>query len=438
MIALYPSARLEPLATLPFPQKRWIGSNSAEVISDRKAGLEVWLNGVIELVPAVSRRDAAYTSPAATMVKGFLHVGDGSPLEVENLVFTPLTAFGHGAGGHAGALPVPASPTLGEEPPQLPLALGVTEVVRWSGSDDLPMQGIFIRPVGAAPSLVSSLDEPSTPERGDGGAADESVEVDASAGPRWPLVVCVHGGPTACVQNRYYGADPASSTGRWAQLLASAGCAVFLPNYRGSHGWGLAFAESNHADMGGKDFDDITLGIDALAAKGLVDKARVGMCGWSYGGYAAAWATTHAKRFAATVMGAGICDWGSFSHTSILHPWAEIALGRGKFEEFSPLRRVAPDPISGEVPLRKEDCAPALILHGAADEDVPPEQAKRFYSALQGLGVESELVLYPGASHSVSKEAQMVDAAARVVVHFGDHLGLDPATVATIVGKSSA
>ena len=96
-----------------------------------------------------------------------------------------------------------------------------------------------------------------------------------------------------------------------------------------------------------QDFDDITLGIDALAAKGLVDKARVGMCGWSYGGYAAAWATTHAKRFAATVMGAGICDWDSFSHTSILHPWAEIALGRGKFEEFSPLRRVAPDPISG-------------------------------------------------------------------------------------------
>jgi prolyl oligopeptidase len=65
--------------------------------------------------------------------------------------------------------------------------------------------------------------------------------------------------------------------------------------------------------MGGKDFDDITLGIDALVAKGLVDKDRVGMCGWSYGGYAAAWATTHAKRFAATVMGAGICDWDTFS-----------------------------------------------------------------------------------------------------------------------------
>ena len=135
----------------------------------------------------------------------------------------------------------------------------------------------------------------------------------ASVKSSWPLVVCVHGGPTACVQNRYYGADPASSTGRWAQLLANAGCAVFLPNYRGSHGWGLSAAECNHADMGGKDFDDITLGIDALVEKGLVDKDRVGMCGWSYGGYAAAWATTHAKRFAATIMGAGICDWETFS-----------------------------------------------------------------------------------------------------------------------------
>ena len=131
--------------------------------------------------------------------------------------------------------------------------------------------------------------------------------------------------------------------------------------------------------MGGKDFDDITLGIDHLVSKGLVDKSRVGMCGWSYGGYAAAWASTHAKRFAATVMGAGICDWETFSHGSVLHPWAEIALGREKYEEFSPLKRVTPDPITGEIAVTKEQCAPTLILHGAADEDVPPDQAKKFY-----------------------------------------------------------
>ena len=333
MITLYPSARLEPLATLPFPQKKLFGSDSDDTIAERKAGLELWLNGVIEMVPAVASRDAAYTSPAATMVKGFLHVGDGSPIsQQDQLIFHPLTAYGHGVGGLSGAAPVPPSPTLGQPPVELPMALGVTEEIRWEGAEGMEMQGILIRPVGAAPP-ASAFDDKLAAAVGEGGeatsersvsefsgsallgfggtasaAVGESVEVapepeagdtvdgllavdaavEAVAG-GWPLVVCVHGGPTACVQNRYYGADPASSTGRWAQLLASAGCAVFLPNYRGSHGWGLGFAECNHADMGGKDFDDITLGVDHLVSKGLVDKSRVGMCGWSYGGYAAAW-----------------------------------------------------------------------------------------------------------------------------------------------------
>lgn len=82
--------------------------------------------------------------------------------------------------------------------------------------------------------------------------------------------------------------------------------------------------------MGGKDFDDITLGITALVAKGLVDEDRVGMCGWSYGGYAAAWATTHAKRFAATVMGAGICDWETFSRCVTCHNLTLQSLRAGK------------------------------------------------------------------------------------------------------------
>lgn len=172
-------------------------------------------------------------------------------------------------------------------------------------------------------------------------------------------------------------------------------------------------------------------------------------------------------------MGAGICDWETFSRGSVLHPWAKIALGREKYllrepqynidkfsrrssnftpdldlirsmhvrrsryEEFSPLKRVTPDPITGELAVTKAQCVPTLILHGAADEDVPPDQAKKFYTALQRLGVESSLVLYKGASHSVSAEAQMLDAASRVVVHFGDHLQLDPATVAKVVGKGS-
>lgn len=82
--------------------------------------------------------------------------------------------------------------------------------------------------------------------------------------------------------------------------------------------------------------------------------------------------------------------------------------------------------------VSKDQCAPTLILHGSADEDVPPDQAKLFYAALQRLGVESSLVLYRGAGHSVCARDQMIDAASRVVVHFGDHLQLDPAIVAKV------
>lgn len=155
MITLYPSARLEPLASLPFPQKKLFGSDSEETIAERKAGLELWLNGVIGLVPAVSSRDAAYTSPAAAMVKGFLHVGDGSPIKSDSLLFHQITAYGHGLGGMAEASELPRSPIIGEDPPALPFTLGATEEVRWLGADNMPMQGLLIKPVRGSSSSSS-------------------------------------------------------------------------------------------------------------------------------------------------------------------------------------------------------------------------------------------------------------------------------------------
>jgi hypothetical protein len=156
MITLYPSAHLEPLASLPFPQKRMFGSDSDGTIAERKAGLELWLNGVIGLVPAVSSRDAAYTSPAAAMVKGFLHVGDGSPIKTDSLVFHQITSYGHSLGGITELPDVPPSPTIDQDPPVLPFTLGATEEVRWLGADDMPMQGLLIRPVRS--STVSAID----------------------------------------------------------------------------------------------------------------------------------------------------------------------------------------------------------------------------------------------------------------------------------------
>jgi dipeptidyl aminopeptidase/acylaminoacyl peptidase len=88
--------------------------------------------------------------------------------------------------------------------------------------------------------------------------------------------------------------------------------------------------------------------------------------------------------------------------------------------------------VQGDTAVSKEQCAPVLILHGSADKDVPSDQGKLFYAALQRLGVESSLVLYQGAGHSISARDQLIDAASRVVVHFGDHLQLDPAIVARV------
>ena len=136
------------------------------------------------------------------------------------------------------------------------LSLGSLESVRWKGADGWEMQGFLILPP------KSDFQAPC------------------------PLVTNVHGGPTFAYGCEYY------VDSRWFQQLAVQGIGVFLPNPRGSTGRGLAFAESNIGDMGGKDWEDIQKGIDALIDRGVADPRRLGISGGSYGGYMTAWAVT--------------------------------------------------------------------------------------------------------------------------------------------------
>jgi dipeptidyl aminopeptidase/acylaminoacyl peptidase len=114
---------------------------------------------------------------------------------------------------------------------------------------------------------------------------------------RVPLVVLAHGGPT------FRWSD---SFDTWAQLLAARGIAVFCPNIRGSTGYGWNFLVKNRADWGGGDFRDLMAGVDELISRGVADPNRLGIGGWSYGGYMAAWAITQTPRFKASVVGAGM------------------------------------------------------------------------------------------------------------------------------------
>ncbi len=123
---------------------------------------------------------------------------------------------------------------------------GETREVRWTAPDGVDMQGLLLLPPGAGTGPI-------------------------------PLVTLVHGGPTGAIRFEY-------QPGRWSRVLADAGLAVFLPNYRGSTGWGLQFAEANIGDMGGADYADIMSGIDQLVADHIADPDRLGIAGWSYGG----------------------------------------------------------------------------------------------------------------------------------------------------------
>jgi dipeptidyl aminopeptidase/acylaminoacyl peptidase len=199
--------------------------------------------------------------------------------------------------------------------------------------------------------------------------------------------------------------------------MASAGYAVFLPNYRGSTGWGLAFAEANLGDMGGKDFDDMMLGVDSLVAAGIADPARLAVAGWSYGGFTAAWAVSQTDRFRAAVMGAGISHWLSFHGKSCLADWDAIHYAAspyergGTFERFSPLTHH--DQLS----------TPTLILHGENDQDVPVEQAYLFYRTLKDRNVPVELIVYPREDHAVKERAHQLDMSRRVLAWLERYLG---------------
>ncbi len=222
-----------------------------------------------------------------------------------------------------------------------------------------------------------------------------------------PTVALIHGGPASAVRG---GLDDGR---RWAHLLAANGFAVYLPNYRGSTGRGLAWTESNIGDMGGADFADMMAGLDALIESGIADPARLGITGWSYGGFTTAWAVTQTDRFKAAIMGAGISDWRSFHGRSYLHSWDVIHYGGSDpYDPESPHARFSPINYVANVKT------PTLILHGEEDWDVPVEQSYQFYRALKDLGVETELVVYPREPHGPVEYEHVIDIGNRLVDWF--------------------
>ncbi len=250
------------------------------------------------------------------------------------------------------------------------------EVVSFKARDGVALEGILVRPLDEKP------------------------------GQRYPLILTVHGGPEARDANGWV-----TSYSNAGQMGAAQGFAVFYPNYRGSTGKGVAFSKLGQGEPAGKEFDDLVDAVDHLINIGLVDRAKVGITGGSYGGYASAWgATYYSERFAASVMFVGISNNVSkvgttdianeeFHVHALKRPWDDWQF----MLDRSPVTHVA------------KSKTPTLILHGTADPRVNPTQSLELYRHMKLHGKTVRLVWYPGEGHGNARAASRLDYSLRLM-----------------------
>ncbi len=282
----------------------------------------------------------------------FLTAGGGKIAVVASTAAEPDTV-------HAGPPEGPLT-RLGE-PPLRGIRCGRQERLSYRAGDGLDLDGLLLLPPGRT--------------RADG---------------PFPLVTLVHGGPHDRYADRFHlGWYP---SGQW---LAAAGFAVFLPNARGGLGHGHAFAASVAGAVGGAEFTDVLAGVDLLVEEGVAEEGRLGIGGWSHGGFVAAWAVSRTDRFAAALVGAGVIDWPLLAATGE-HTRFEAALGGRENSPIAHAHRIR---------------TPVLILHGEDDTNVPLSQGELLHRALADR--EHEYVVYPRENHSLRERGHQLDALRR-------------------------
>jgi len=260
-------------------------------------------------------------------------------------------------------------------------ALGSVSTTRWTSDAGVEVEGLLLLPHGY-------------------------VE-----GRPYPTVVLVHGGPT-WAWSRWFHANWHD----WGQMLAGRGYVVLLPNPRGSTGRGTEYMNANANDIGGGEFRDMMAGVDALIDRGIADPERLGIGGWSWGGYMTAWAVSQTTRFRAAVMGAGLPNMISDNYIGDI-PSANLSY-------FAASAAHDPEPYWERSAIRyiRNVRTPVLILHGEADDRVHPMQGKEMYVALRTLGVPTEFVTYPREGHGIRERKHQIDLMNRVITWYDRYL----------------
>lgn len=268
-------------------------------------------------------------------------------------------------------------------PQMAQFAFGAVGEIEWKSTvDGQTIQGVLVTPPGYQPKRA------------------------------YPTVVLIHGGPHFHWHKGWLGAWD-----DWPQLLASNGYVVLCPNPRGSTGRTVEYTRAIRRDIGGIDLRDILDGVEAVIERGIADPARIGVGGWSYGGFLTAYSITQSPRFKAAVVGAGISDLFSFANTPGNGPgwqsfFSDVAVRQpAEYDRRSAMRNLSS--------VR----AATLVIHGERDTKISVTQAWELYHGLRNLDVTTELVVYPREGHGVTERAHRLDLLEHVLAWFKQHLG---------------
>jgi dipeptidyl aminopeptidase/acylaminoacyl peptidase len=262
-------------------------------------------------------------------------------------------------------------------------AVGRTEVIRWKAKDGKEIEGLLTYPAGY------------------------------QNGQRVPLILNIHGGPTGVFQQTFIG-------GRGVYPLAtfaSRGYAVLRPNPRGSSGYGTEFRRANMQDWGGGDYQDLMAGVDRVIEMGVADPDRLGVMGWSYGGFMTSWIVTQTHRFKAASAGAPVTNLMSFNGTADIPSFIPDYFGGQSWEVMDLYQKHSP------MFNVKGVTTPTMIQQGDADVRVPISQGYEFYNALKVQGVPTRMLVLPRQPHGPNEPKMQLAAMKANLEWFEKYLG---------------
>src|SRR6266446_1727793 len=234
------------------------------------------------------------------------------------------------------------------------------------------------------------------------------------SGKKYPMIVVIHGGPSSATTS-----DWPAGFGMSRAIIAALsvrGYYVLLPNPRGSYGQGEEFTRANVKDFGHGDLRDNLAGIDAAIKKYPVDPDRLGVTGWSYGGFMTMWTVTQTNRFRGAVAGAGIANWQSYYGQNLIDQWMIPFFGASVYDDPAVYEKSSP------IHFIKNVKTPTLVIVGEHDAECPSSQSYEFWHALGTLKVPTQLIIYPGEGHLFINPENQSDRMDQTVAWFDKYL----------------